>query len=240
MSGQDEYRHTASVGRGSYVAKCGGVAVDRGSLNELVMNFLEIEGFKEAAEAFRKESGAGIGSVEAIQDRGDVNECLAKGAIEDAAAKIEATFPDVLQDADIAFRLKHQQLLEYVRQGDVERTLNYARDAMASSELSPANLERMEEALCLIAFEDPSQCQYAPLLGPAQRQETSSIVNAAILRSTGRDPAPMLLQLLRVVQWMEHALANNVQFPHVDDLVRAPFRIDMSGNDEMEAEDGDD
>lgn len=66
-------------------------------LNRLVMNYLVIEGHKDAAEKFAKETAI-IPNVEleSIQDRMDVRHAIQSGSVEEAIERVNDLDPEVL------------------------------------------------------------------------------------------------------------------------------------------------
>jgi len=65
-------------------------------LNKLVMNYLIIEGFKDAAEKFSQESGTKPPvNLESIQDRMVVRTAIQRGQIEEAIERVNDLNPEV-------------------------------------------------------------------------------------------------------------------------------------------------
>eukprot|EP01059_Diplonema_ambulator_P030889 TRINITY_DN5481_c0_g1_i1.p1 TRINITY_DN5481_c0_g1~~TRINITY_DN5481_c0_g1_i1.p1 ORF type:complete len:230 (+),score=49.67 TRINITY_DN5481_c0_g1_i1:241-930(+) len=220
----DHFKHGIQrVELAEYQKKTREMKIDRDSMNQLIMNYLQVEGFKDAAAAFKEEAGVGSGNLESITERVDVRKYLQDGEVQNAKKKVETHFPDVMKDKELAFRFNLQELLELIRSGDAEGALKYATESMSSQDLSSQNLELMEEALCLLAFDDPAQCKYFRLLSPSQRAETASYVNSAILRSCSQDPTPQLKLIMRLLYWIESKLQQDIQFPHLNEAVQPPF-----------------
>lgn len=132
---------------------------------------------------------------------------------------------------ELAFRLKQQQLLELIRAGSLEESLAYAQAELAPlAESNPTFLDELERTMLLLAYEDPSKAPTAALLTQAARQQTASLLNAAILSAQKQEQAPMLPMMLRMMQWAQVELQQRQQlpFPQIDDLVEAVPRLAVS------------
>eukprot|EP01061_Rhynchopus_euleeides_P039204 TRINITY_DN67265_c0_g1_i1.p1 TRINITY_DN67265_c0_g1~~TRINITY_DN67265_c0_g1_i1.p1 ORF type:complete len:232 (+),score=66.64 TRINITY_DN67265_c0_g1_i1:183-878(+) len=200
------------------------VMLDRRSVDQLVMNYLEVAGHEEAAEEFRKESGVDR-SVDggSIQTRNEVRQNLLAGDVPSALATLQASFPQVLDDEAVQFCLRHQQLIELIKEGDVEQALDYARDHLASPDLPEDRLDLLEQGLALMAFESPEDCAYSHLLSSAHRRSAALSVDQAILESQNQSATPALLSILRLMKFIEEGVEDRVMFPRVSTLVPAPF-----------------
>ena len=78
-------------------------------MNQLVMNFLIIEGYKEGAEKFSKESGLPVLLDEKIDERIKIRKYIQSGQIKDAIDEINKTNSELLEkDQDLLFELKKQ------------------------------------------------------------------------------------------------------------------------------------
>lgn len=88
------------------------------------------------------------------------------------------------EDEELFFHLQQQRLIELIRSGDVDASLEFAQECLAPlGEDRPTFLEEVERTVALLLFEDARAAPRAELLEPAQRQKTASRLNAAVLRS---------------------------------------------------------
>ena len=190
-----------------YLQLLGEVQLDRDSVDRLVMNFLEVSGHEDAAKKFCEESGIARG-VEGdwMKVRTDLRALLLIGDITAAWGLMGEVCPELLKDKDIAFSLRFQTLLEHIRNDTASAALDYARDHLASPDLSEAQLDLLEQGLALLAFEDPYSCAYAPLLLQAQRADTSATVDRALLEANNQAATPTLLSVLQLKQFMEDSM----------------------------------
>lgn len=104
-------------------------------LNKLIMNYLIIEGYKDAAEKFSHESGAKPPvNLESIQDRMIVRTAIQRGNIEEAIERVNDLNPEVM----------------LVKEGECSFT---------NSMLCPAKLQRYMSLFCfeIYRFWTPTQ-----------------------------------------------------------------------------------
>ncbi|CAM9340966.1 unnamed protein product [Chrysoparadoxa australica] len=160
----------------------------RSHMNKLVMNYLIMEGFAQAAESFASESNTEpIVDLKTIKTRLAINDAVMSGGIDEGVRLVQALDPGVLRDPEMMFTVQRQRLLELIKAGQVEEALNLAASELAPVvEASPELLKRLEEVLTLLAFpegESRSKCPLAWLLEASERDKTARALNTAILRS---------------------------------------------------------
>eukprot|EP00002_Diphylleia_rotans_P036016 TRINITY_DN789_c0_g2_i1.p1 TRINITY_DN789_c0_g2~~TRINITY_DN789_c0_g2_i1.p1 ORF type:complete len:227 (-),score=73.36 TRINITY_DN789_c0_g2_i1:296-976(-) len=200
------------------------VNVSKEDLNRLVMNYLVIEGYKEAAELFQQESGTEPGvDLESITDRMAVRACVQSGNIEEAVAKVNDMDPDILETNDaLYFHLQQQRLIELIRAGKIEEALDFAQEELAPrGEENPQLLLELERTMALLAFENAADSPVSDLLDSSQRQKTASELNAAILASQGQEKDPKLPNLLKLLTWCQNQLDEKIKYPRINDFVSA-------------------
>ncbi|KAJ1677807.1 hypothetical protein EV182_005396, partial [Spiromyces aspiralis] len=99
-------------------------------LNRLVMNYLVIEGYKDAAEKFKEETNleTDIDSM-SIEDRMRIRFAVQNGDVPEAIRRINDVNPELLEaDPKLFFRLQQQHLIELIRQGNIDKALEFAQD----------------------------------------------------------------------------------------------------------------
>lgn len=188
-------------------------------MNKLVMNYLVIEGYKEAAEKFSGECGTAPGiDLPSIADRMATRVAIQRGDVQEAIERANALDPLILdENPRLFFHLQQQKLIELIRAGDVEAALAFAEKELAPrGEENPEFLAELERTMALLAFEDKTACPVKDLLEPAQRQKTASELNAAILTSQCQEKDPKLPALLKVLLWAQEQLKERADFPVMD------------------------
>jgi glucose-induced degradation protein 8 len=85
-----------TISREEWDNKLKEVAVDKDDLNKLVMNYLVIEGYKDAAEKFSVEAGVNPKiDLSSIQDRMNIRHSIQGGRIEEAISIVNDLDPEV-------------------------------------------------------------------------------------------------------------------------------------------------
>eukprot|EP00667_Euglena_gracilis_P018801 EG_transcript_20031 len=212
---------------GEWVKLLERVRVSKQSLNQLVMNYLVVEGYKDSAEQFQQESGTDPGiDLDSVTDRMAVRSAIQEGSVLEAISRVNDLNPDLLEmNTDLHFQVKKQEFIELVRKGDIPGALRFAEEELApTGELHPALLEELEDVMALLAFPDPAQSPLRHLLDVAHRQKTASELNAAILAAQCQEKEPKLLMLLRLLTWAQAKLDETTQYPRIGDLATAAWK----------------
>ncbi|XDA82431.1 hypothetical protein R6Z07F_012349 [Ovis aries] len=172
------------ITKDEWMEKLNNLHVQRADMNRLIMNYLVTEGFKEAAEKFRMESGIEPSvDLETLDERIKIREMILKGQIQEAIALINSLHPELLDtNRYLYFHLQQQHLIELIRQRETEAALEFAQTQLAEQgEESRECLTEMERTLALLAFDNPEDSPFGDLLNMMQRQKVWSEVNQAVL-----------------------------------------------------------
>ncbi|TYI59313.1 hypothetical protein E1A91_D10G027300v1 [Gossypium mustelinum] len=200
------------------------VKIRKEDMNKLVMNFLVTEGYVEAAEKFRMESGTEPDiDLATISDRMAVKKAVQCGNVEDAIEKVNDLNPEILDtNPQLFFHLQQQRLIELIRNGKIEEALEFAQEELAPrGEENQTFLEELERTVSLLAFEDVSNCPLGELLDISQRLKIASEVNAAILTSQSHEKDPKLPSLLKMLIWAQNQLDEKAAYPRINNLSNA-------------------
>ncbi|KAL6992621.1 Glucose-induced degradation complex subunit [Sarracenia purpurea var. burkii] len=212
------------ITREEWEKKLNDVKIRKEDMNKLVMNFLVTEGYVDAAEKFRMESGTEPDiDLATITDRMAVKKAVQCGNVEDAIEKVNDLNPEILDtNPQLFFHLQQQRLIELIRHGKVEEALEFAQEELAPrGEENQSFLEELERTVALLAFEDVGNCPVGELLDISQRLKTASEVNAAILTSQSHEKDPKLPSLLKMLIWAQNQLDEKAAYPHIKDLSTA-------------------
>ncbi|KAG9133788.1 hypothetical protein Leryth_018399 [Lithospermum erythrorhizon] len=200
------------------------VKIRKEDMDKLVMNFLVTEGYVEAAEKFRSETGTEPDiDLATITDRMAVKKAVQSGNVEDAIEKVNDLNPEILDtNPQLFFHLQQQRLIELIRNGKVEEALEFAQEELAPrGEENKHFLEELEKTVVLLAFEDATNCPVGELLDMSQRLKTASEVNAAILTSQSHEKDPKLPSLLKMLIWAQNKLDEKAAYPRINNLSTA-------------------
>lgn len=88
-----------------------------------------------------------------------IRQCVHEGKIPAAIEAVNELHPETLdRDTGLFFQLNIQHLVEIIRTGDMSAALGFARAELASlAAENPALLEKLEETMALLAFQDRSR-----------------------------------------------------------------------------------
>jgi hypothetical protein len=200
------------------------VKIRKEDMNKLVMNFLVTEGYVDAAEKFRMESGTEPDiDLATITDRMAVKKAVQSGNVEDAIEKVNDLNPEILDtNPQLFFHLQQQRLIELIRNGKLQEALEFAQEELAPrGEENQSFLEELERTVALLAFEDVNNCPLGDLLDISQRLKTASEVNAAILTSQSHEKDPKLPSLLKMLIWAQNKLDEKAVYPRINNLSTA-------------------
>ncbi|KAM3251648.1 protein GID8 isoform X1 [Capsicum annuum] len=212
------------IGRNEWEKRLNDVNIRKEDTNRLVMNFLVTEGYVEAAEKFRMESGTDPDiDLATILDRMAVKKAVQSGNVEEAIEKVNDLNPEILDtNPQLSFHLQQQRLIELIRNGKIEEALEFAQEELAPrGEENQAFLEDLEKTVALLAFEDVSKCPVGDLLDVSQRLKTASEINAAILTSQSHEKDPKLPSLLKMLIWAQNQLDEKAFYPRITNLSTA-------------------
>ncbi|KAI8616883.1 CTLH/CRA C-terminal to lish motif domain-containing protein [Chytriomyces sp. MP71] len=200
------------------------VKLNKRDLNRLVMDYLVIEGYKDAVEKFAEESGLAPNvDLASIDERMRIRAAVQDGRIDEAMERVNDLDPEVLDtNPRLYFHLQQQKLIELIREGKILEALDFAQEELATrGEENPEFLEELEQTMSLLAF-DPSQpSPVAGLLDFSQRLKIAGELNAAILKSQSQERNPKLPALLKMLVWSQNQLEEKATFPKIRNFVTA-------------------
>lgn len=220
----------ADVDVAEWTEKVESYHLPRAEADKLIMEYLVKEGFKDAVLAFQKESGIDPGvDMKILDEQIKIREAVGSGSIQDAVELVNDVDPEILDtNPKLFFHLQQQQLLEYIRQGNVEKVLDYAqKELSARGEENPEFLEELEQTLSLLAFDNTSASPFSELLEHSQRLKVMSEVNAAVLASQDQSSESKLGLLMKLVVWTQDELTKSGhKFPKLTDFTSCKLHMD--------------
>lgn len=192
------------------------VKVSKTDLNNLVMNYLIIEGYESAAHKFAQEANITPQyHFYDIQDRVQIRSAIHSGDIDTAIQRINDLYPEMLDtNPSLHFSLLRLQLIELIRtctsspDGDISEALNFATTRLAPrAPGNPAFLQDLERTMALLCFPPESLAPpLAELMDPALRRNVAAKVNEAILESAHWMKEAKIRGLVRLRGWAEQRL----------------------------------
>jgi len=183
--------------------------VRRRDIDKIVMNYLVVNGYKDVAEAFIKDSGVEPSvPLESISDRMDIRKAVYEGNIPQVIQKLNKINPEILQrHPKLYFLLQQQRLIELIRKSpdNIAESLDFARKELAPRAAENEEfLEEMERVMTLLAFPNPSNTTVRHLLSSERMEKVVNALNTAILTLQCQSRDPKLLSLLRRLYTSRH------------------------------------
>ncbi|KAI8804988.1 CTLH/CRA C-terminal to lish motif domain-containing protein [Cladochytrium replicatum] len=211
-----------TISKDEWEARIMEVRISKTDLNKLIMNYLVIEGYKDAAEKFSLESGISPTiDLSSIENRMKIRNAVQCGNIDEAIERVNDLDPEILEvNRKLYFHLQQQKLIEFIRNGQINEAIEFAQEELAPrGEENPEFLEELERTMALLAFEDHSASPVGDLLDNTQRQKTASELNAAILTSQCQEKDPKLPMLLKMLTWAQEQLDEKVVYPKITNFL---------------------
>ena len=186
------------------------IDVNHATMNRLVMDYLIIEGHKEAAESFMEESGTDAGvDLATVGQRMAIRSAVESGNVSEALERVkQLDLPIFESNPDLNFRMLQLAVVEMIRSGNTSEAIECAqRDLAPLVESAPHLLPELERTMMLLAYEEANTSPEAALLSLEHRQSAASALNAAILGAQNQDSDSKLPMMLRMLQWAQDELA---------------------------------
>ncbi|XP_063719025.1 glucose-induced degradation protein 8 homolog [Symsagittifera roscoffensis] len=191
-------------------------------MNDIVLDYLIKEGFKEAAEAFAAEANMDLqpDKLSGMDERLTIQTCIVSGDIIGAMKLINDLNSDLLdENAEINFQLKQQHVIELIRRGDKEGALTFAQTYLSEHGDDANKRQATEKTLMLLCFDDFDSCPVKDFLSESKRLKLAEDVNSAILIAQDREPSSKLAKAVQILDWAQNSLDDRgVKYPRIDDV----------------------
>ncbi|OMJ13262.1 Glucose-induced degradation protein 8-like protein [Smittium culicis] len=221
------------ISKQSWEAKLKETDVTKDDINKLIMEYLVIEGYKDAAEQFIDETGVNTPiNLDYINERMQIKYLVLDGQISAAIEQINEINPLLLEtDHVLFFKLKQQQLIELIRSGKIDEALEFSQEELALKGIeNPELLPELENTMSLFAFDlagcgsgDPAATSNLPdeiaaLIDYKHRQAVASDLNSALLSSQSQPSESRLPSLLHLLVWAQDKLDEKAEFPKITNI----------------------
>ncbi|KAJ4174688.1 hypothetical protein NW754_005107 [Fusarium falciforme] len=224
---------TATPTKHAFDRRVEDVRSPKSDINALILDYLTMEGYPNAAANFSKEA-----NLQPHQDgasiiaRQEIQNCIHGGNIQTAIETLNDFDPEILdEDKALHFALLRLQLVELIRTcnasgGDIQPALKFATEQLGPrAPTNPKFLEDLERTMALLLFPSESlEPQLADLLKPGLRREVADNVNRAILERQSQRREAAIRQLVRMRVWAENTAR--------DKRKNLPDRLDIGLNGE--------
>ncbi|KAH7322950.1 CTLH/CRA C-terminal to lish motif domain-containing protein [Stachybotrys elegans] len=205
---------TATPQKHAFEQRVDKVKSPKSDINALILDYLTMEGYPNAAAYFSKEANLPPQQdLSAIQARQNIQSSIHSGDIQTAIETLNELDPEILdEDKALHFSLLRLQLVELIRScnasgGDISPALNFATVQLGPrAPTNPKFLEDLEKTMALLLFPpDALDPQLAELLDPSLRREAADSVNRAILDRQSQRRETAIRQIVKMRAWAETA-----------------------------------
>ncbi|KAB5576573.1 CTLH/CRA C-terminal to lish motif domain-containing protein [Coniochaeta sp. 2T2.1] len=183
----------------------------KSDINSLILDYLVLEGYPNAAKRFSKEANMQerLPEHSEIAQRREIQNAIHSGKIEEAIKLLNKLDPEILdEEPKLHFSLLRLQLVELIRNcnnGDVGEALKFA-----SEELGPRAsnndefIDSLEKTMVLLMFPHESlKDELAALLRSDLRKSVADEVNKTIVRRKTTRLESAIQELARMRAWGE-------------------------------------
>ena len=194
------------------------VQINEQDLNKLILNYFVVEGYKDAATHFSKESAQPLRIDNVTMDiRMLIRDAIQTGKVEEAISMINDLDSDILEgNRELVFLLQLQRLIEAIRGGNTDLALELAQQVAPLAELNSQYREELEHVMSCLVFKDPILRQ-AEKLDMAQIEKLLTCINQCILQNMAQEKDSKLPALLKMCTFGQGLLERNgVEFPKMD------------------------
>lgn len=176
------------------------VSVSDNDVRNIVLSYLMHNCFKGTAEAFLSSTGLNLPvdySVDVDKRKAIFNFVLEGNALK-AIELTEEMAPNLLEnDMDLHFDLLSLHFIELVRSKKFTEALDFGQKKLTSFQKVTKYIEKLEDFMALLAYEEPEKSPMFHLLSPEHRQNVAEGLNRAVLAHAN---LPAYSSLERVVQ----------------------------------------
>ncbi|KAJ9095834.1 hypothetical protein QFC20_006543 [Naganishia adeliensis] len=156
-----------------YEKKRATVHTDKHDLNRIVLDYLIIEGYCDAAAEFAKEAGIDISvDFQSIEERMLIRNAVEAGHVDEAVRRVNELEPEILDtNASLLFHLQLQSFIELIRHDKTQEALRFASEELAPrGAQNPEFLAELEKTMALLAF--PELASFDRLRGSAADEDS--------------------------------------------------------------------
>ncbi|KAK0388772.1 hypothetical protein NLU13_5015 [Sarocladium strictum] len=204
---------TATPSRHAFDHRVEGMKAPKSDINALILDYLTMEGYPNAAANFSKEANLPPQQeTSSIETRQEIQNLIHSGKVETAIEALNDYDPEILDDDKaLHFSLLRLQLVELIRSckaadEDITPALKFATEQLGPrAPTNPQFLEDLERTMALLLFpSDQLEPQIAALLQPSLRREAADSVNKAILERQSKRRESAIRSLVKMRAWAEN------------------------------------
>ncbi|CAK7274271.1 hypothetical protein SEPCBS57363_006078 [Sporothrix epigloea] len=236
---------TATPAKLSFETRVGRVRPLKSEINALILDYLTMEGYSQAAANFSKEANLKPQQEESfVSIRQQVQRAIHSGQIEEAIGLLSHMNPEILdQDPTLYFALLRLQLVELIRRtngvsSDFSAVIKFARDQLAPrAPMKKEFLKDLEETMVMLFFAPDKQPDpQKKLLSPKLREDVASQVNKAMLYHHSKRREAAIRHVVKTRAWAENVARDSKNdLPGVINLGLNPTANNVAHDHDNEA-----
>ncbi|CAD8131907.1 unnamed protein product [Paramecium octaurelia] len=197
------------------------ITIPKAKMNEFVLNFFIVEGYRDAAIEFSKEAGIQLSNKELDKmiERIEIKKNILNGEIDSALQKVSMS-----NNKQILFKLKMQKLIELIKVNELDQAVSYAQNQIIGFlKDQPHLIDEIEKAMSLLAYKDLSKCPLNHLTQNSQRIKVASEVNQQLFQDSQGNEQAKITILMKILQWAQEILNSKLQYPHLIEISKGQF-----------------
>lgn len=202
------------------------IKVSRTEMNKLVLNYLIIEGHKDAVVQFIKETNLQCEyDANLLEKRMIIRNLIIGGKIDEAINEINDINIEILgKNPSIHFELQKQKLIEIIKHNKIEESIEFAqKNLFPIAKNNKGLLIELEKIMSLLAFEDIQQSPFKQLGTTEQLKKLSSVINIQILASQMQPTDLILPMVMKLLKYSQNELKKEINFPEI--LSVCPLKV---------------
>ena len=218
------------ISEDKWIARTQKFQIPRGQLDQVIMDYLVREGFKEAALNLASEANVTPPPYDTslMDQQTAIRNAVERGDIPKAIEMVNDLEPEILDtNPKLHFHLQQQRLLEYIKEGRIDQALEFAQTELSiCGEEKPEILEELEKSMTLLALDRNAQVPFSEMLKSSQRSKVASELNAAIVDRQNTIVPDRLTALMKLVMWTQEVLEKkNVKAPKIKDITTGQIEL---------------
>ena len=194
------------------------IKINREEMNKLVLNYLIIEGHKEAVEKFINETNTKVDfDYILLEKRQKIRNLIINGKIDSAVNEINDINIEILEkNPSLHFELQKQKLIEIIKQNKIDESIYFAQNILFPiTSNDPSLLSELEKIMSLLAFDDISNSPFKEYQTHEQLKKLSSTVNLQILAFMMQPTDLVLPMVIKLLKFSQNELKKDITFPEI-------------------------
>ncbi|RAL53114.1 unnamed protein product [Cuscuta campestris] len=182
-------------------------------VHNIILSYLVHNSFKDTAESFIASTGmkkpAGY-CLDDMEKRKRICNFIIEGKVLKAIEQTEQLAPDILEkNMDLHFDLLGLHFVELVSSRKSNEALKFAQAKLAPFMKAQSFLQKLEDFLSLLAFDEPEKSPMFHLLSLEHRQHVADSLNGAILAHENQPRYSVLERLIQQTTMVRQCLSED-------------------------------